>query len=158
MLHFSICFTCQLWGQCSSNLPIAAKAVCTNRISFTACTTVRSCKEKPPTVEELPAVWKDAKSLTSVVHRFVQWCVSLRACFLMTHVGMLACWLQDRMKIAKELGSGAFGRIYQLAATCDGTKDHFVSMKFMASQRTPPGPPIYLKKSTHYTDTPNIHR
>jgi len=62
------------------------------------------------------------------------------------------------MKIVKELGSGAFGRIYQLAATCDGTKDHFVSMKFMASQRTPPGPPIYLKKSTHYTDTPNIHR
>lgn len=52
-------------------------------------------QEKPPTVEELPAVWK------------------------------------DRMKIVKELGSGAFGRIYQLAATCDGTKDHFVSMKFM---------------------------
>ena len=40
------------------------------------------------------------------------------------------------MKIVKELGSGAFGRIYQLAATCDGTKDHFVSMKFMASQLT----------------------
>eukprot|EP00435_Cladocopium_sp_Y103_P037187 s171_g9.t2 len=52
-------------------------------------------QEKPPTVEELPAAWK------------------------------------DRMKIVKELGSGAFGRIYQLAATCDGTKDHFVSMKFM---------------------------
>ena len=40
------------------------------------------------------------------------------------------------MKIVKELGSGSFGRVYQLAATCDAAKDNFVSMKFMASQRT----------------------
>ena len=66
------------------------------------------------------------------------------------------------MKIVKELGSGAFGRIYQLAATCDGTKDHFVSMKFMASQRTElvtcPAPPHLLEKIDAFTDTQNIHR
>eukprot|EP00435_Cladocopium_sp_Y103_P028213 s171_g7.t1 len=38
--------------------------------------------------------------------------------------------LEDRLKIVKELGHGAFGRIYKLAVTCDGTKEHFVSLKF----------------------------
>lgn len=37
---------------------------------------------------------------------------------------------KDRLKIVKELGHGAFGRIYKLAVTCDGTKDRFVSLKF----------------------------
>lgn len=42
--------------------------------------------------------------------------------------------LQDRLKVMKELGNGAFGRIYQLQTAC-GTGNHFVSMKYEASAR-----------------------
>ena len=55
----------------------------------------------------------------------------------MTTVAPFCCWsehytsivFQDRFKITRELGKGAYGMIYQLQVTCDQETDVFASVK-----------------------------
>ncbi|CAK9004895.1 Putative serine/threonine-protein kinase R436 [Durusdinium trenchii] len=42
---------------------------------------------------------------------------------------------KDRLSKVRVLGSGSFGTVYQLRATCDATNEEFVSLKLMAKDR-----------------------